>query len=258
MSVFVKSLFHYPIKGLKAQSLSSVALTKGQGFPLDRAFGFALPESGFDPKNPKPLPKTKFVMLAKNEGLALLDTHFDQETQILSIKVAEKTQCFDISINRGRKDASSFISDQLGLLRDKKPTLYSAEPHKFTDVSVISPEMMNSVSLINIDSVEFFSESIGNFVDPGRFRCNILFTGMEPLRELGLVGKQIRIGEVEMEVVLRTKRCAATEVNLISGERDLNIPALLKKHYGHSDMGIYAEVKNNGTINEGDEIILMD
>jgi uncharacterized protein YcbX len=79
---------------------------------------------------------------------------------------------------------------------------------------------------------------------------------MEPLRELGLVGKQIRIGEVEMEVVLRTKRCAATEVNLISGKRDLNIPALLKKHYGHSDMGIYAEVKSNGTIHEGDKIIV--
>ena len=52
MSSYVENLYHYPIKVLTAQPLQKAALTKGQGFPLDRAFGFARPESGFDPKDP--------------------------------------------------------------------------------------------------------------------------------------------------------------------------------------------------------------
>ena len=106
MSSYVENLYHYPIKGLTAQPLQKVALTKGQGFPLDRAFGFARPESGFDPNDPKPLPKTKFVMLAREEGLALLDTHFDEVTETLSIRRDRNTESFDLASRSSREAAT--------------------------------------------------------------------------------------------------------------------------------------------------------
>ena len=256
MSSYVENLYHYPIKGLTAQSLQKVALTKGQGFPLDRAFGFARPESGFDPNDPKPLPKTKFVMLAREEGLALLDTHFDEVTETLSISRDRNKASFDLASSSGREAASSFLADLLGFPPDLQPTLYSAEPHKFTDVSVVSPEMMNSVSLINLNSVTHFSQVIGQSVDPARFRGNIHFSGFPPFSELDLVGQRIALGEIEMKVVLRTKRCPATQVNLQSGKRDLDIPKLLQKHLGHSNMGIYAEVLSSGNLKLGDQVRL--
>ncbi len=135
MSSYVENLYHYPIKGLTAQPLQKVALTKGQGFPLDRAFGFARPESGFDPNDPKPLPKTKFVMLAREEGLALLDTHFDEVTETLSIRRDRNKASFDLASSSGREAASSFLADLLGFPPDLQPTLHSAEPHKFTDAT---------------------------------------------------------------------------------------------------------------------------
>ena len=253
----VKDLYRYPIKGLSAQSLKAVSLIAGEGFPLDRAFGFARPNSGFDPDNPKPLPKTKFVMLAREEALALLETHFDSETGTLSLNADQQSVSFDITTHAGRASASRFLSDYLGMSPDLQPTLQSAKPHRFTDVSVVSPAMMNAVSLINLDSVKHFAQQIGHPVEPARFRGNILFSGLAPFSELDLIGKRIVVGDVQLKVVLRTRRCPATQVNPKTGARDLDIPKLLQEHFGHSDMGVYAEVESSGTLKRGAELRLI-
>ena len=79
----IQNLYRYPIKGLSAEPLESVDLQNGSGFPLDRALGFARPGSGFDPENPKPLEKTKFVVLARDAGLATL-THTPNPMKFLN------------------------------------------------------------------------------------------------------------------------------------------------------------------------------
>jgi len=253
----IQNLYRYPIKGLSAEPLETVELRKGLGFPMDRAFGFARPDSGFDPSDPKPLPKTKFVMLAKEEKLALLRSQWDEETGTLTISGNGQTISADIATDAGREKAARFLSEALGIPHDLQPTLESAGPHRFTDVSVVSPQMMNAVSLINTDSVARFSEAIGQTVDPARFRGNILFSGFEPFSELDLVGRHISVGDIEMKIVRRTKRCPATEVNLQSGTRDLETPRLLREHFGHSDMGVYAEILSDGILNLGDELRII-
>ena len=72
MTAKIDTLIRYPIKGLSGESLNTVQLAPGQGFPCDRQFGFARPNSGFDPNQPRPLPKTKFYMLARDASLVLL------------------------------------------------------------------------------------------------------------------------------------------------------------------------------------------
>ncbi len=254
MNGVIQKLFHYPIKGLSAQPLASVVMRKGEGFPLDRAFGFARSGSGFDPQNPSPLPKTKFIMLAKDENLARLDTFYDGAVGILSITRNGKTALFDITNYDGRNEASKYLAEHLNFSDELQPTLHSAEPHKFTDVSVVSPEMMNAVSLINLESVSHLSEVLGQKVDPARFRGNIIFSGLPAFSELDLIGQRLMLGNVQVKVVRRTKRCSATEVNLKTAERDLNIPKILRDHFGHSDMGVYAEVVSCGDLKPGDEI----
>ena len=58
----VKRIQRFPIKGLSAEPLDSVTLRPGDGVPGDRMFGFARHGAGFDPENPQPLPKDKFVV----------------------------------------------------------------------------------------------------------------------------------------------------------------------------------------------------
>ena len=40
-------------------------------------------------------------------------------------------------------------------------------------------------------------------------------------------------------------------VNPSTGERDINVPAALKKNFGHLDLGVYAEVLEGGEVNAG-------
>ena len=65
---------------------------------------------------------------------------------------------------------------------------------------------------------------------------------------------KIKIGEIEFQIFRKTKRCAATEVNPQNGIRDIKVPNLLYKIYGHSDLGVYGIVLNKGLIKIGDEI----
>jgi len=252
MVATVSALTRFPVKGLSGESLSKVNLETGQGFPCDRQFGFARPNSGFDPKDPKPLPKTKFYMLARDAELALLNTEFDEATGRLTLSNSGNTEQFDITSDQGRKDASQFLKSYLSLADDETPQLYAASPHRFTDVSVDSVAMMNAVSIINLESVREFSKAIGKTVDPNRFRGNIHLSGMPAFEELDSVGRLLTIGTTRMKIVQRTQRCPATEVNLTTGLRDLKTPKLLREHYRHMDMGVYAEVVDGGAISSGD------
>lgn len=255
MNGTLSALYHYPVKGLSAQPLDSVALEAGRGFPLDRVFGIARHDSGFDPRDPQPLPKNRFFMLMKDERLAELDTHYDPQTGSLAVRVGGRTVLdADISTAEGAGETVSFFAAMFDLDAGSRPVFAHAEPHRFTDVSVVSKEMMNAVSLINLASVAEFGERIGETVDPIRFRANIYFDGWPPFGELDLVGREIAIGDARLRIVKRTQRCAATQVNPATARRDIAVPRLLMQTYGHSDMGVYAEVLVPGEVRPGDAI----
>lgn len=257
MTVTLHALTRYPVKGLSGEPLDSVTLEAGQGFPDDRRFGFARPDSGFDPAKPRPLSKFRFYMLARDARLALLDSAYDDDTDELTLTTPDASARFDISTDVGKQGASAFIKTFLELPDGEMPELFEASPHRFTDVSVDSAEMMNAVSLINLDSVQAFAANIGREVDPRRFRGNILITGLPPFAELEHVGRQILVGNTRLSVLSRTQRCAATTVNLATAQRDITVPKLLQQQYGHMDMGVYCEVLEGGTIAPGDAVAFL-
>lgn len=252
----IRHLYHYPIKGLSAQPISAVDLRMGEGFPFDRIFGFARYDSGFDATSPQPLPKDRFIVLVKEERLAGLRTSFDPRTRWLDIKVCgHRVFEGNLSTKEGIETAVSFFSTMFDLKNGMRPIFAHAGLHRFTDVSVVSKEMMNAVSLINLESVREFERKIERKVDPMRFRANIYFDGWQPFSELDLLDREFSIGEFRLKVVMRTRRCAATEVNPETAKRDLPVPQLIMCHFGHPDMGVYAEVLKGGSIRPGDAIV---
>ncbi len=247
----VVRLNRFPIKGLSAEPLESLSLTKGDGIPGDRFFGFARYNSGFDPENPEPLPKERFVVLVKEAALAGLKTTFDDATLALRIDVKGTHHSFDLRRGDQCRKAGLFLHETLGLTDPEPPVFVSSAPHRFTDVSVVSPQMMNAVSLVNHASLADFGTRIGAHVHPARFRANIEIDRLPPYSELDCVGKTLVFGNVKMRILSRTKRCAATEVNPISTKRDLKIPYLLRKELGHMDMGVYLEIVVGGRLAVG-------
>lgn len=255
----VESLFTFPIKGLSPVRQQHVALVGGQGFPGDRLFGFAKGNSGFDAEHPKPLPKDRFLVLMQHAKIAGLKTSFDPATYKLVVENADRVLLrADLRTEAGKADASEFFVDYLDLDEAETPFFASAAPHRFTDVSVVSETMMNAVSFINLASVRDFEERIETAVDPGRFRANIVFDGWPAFAEFDLVDTIVRVGDVSFKILMRTKRCAATEVNPETAERDLKLPALLRQSYGHFDMGVYAEVVSDGEIKVGDPVVAAE
>ena len=249
----VRSLYHYPIKGLSPQPLEHVALAAGHGFPFDRTFGLARHDSTFDPRNPQPLPKTRFYMLARNERLAELKTHLEPQTGRLSIqKDGELVHECTMTQPEGAAATVEFFARMFELDEPRRPVLAHAHPHRFTDVSVGSAQMMNAISLINLDSVRDLGARVAADVDPLRFRANLYFDGWEPFSELEHMGREVQAGSVRLRILAPTQRCAATEVNPSTAKRDLHVPRLLKEHYGHLNMGVYAEVLSAGIIAPGD------
>ena len=237
--------------------MNSVELKAGQGIPHDRRFGFARPDSGFNPDDPRPLPKTKFYMLARDAALVRLATEFTAESGTLSMTGPGANGSFNITTTDGKRQACELLKSYLKLPEKETPQLFEASPHKFTDVSVDSTEMMNAVSIINLDSVKQFSQDIDQHVDARRFRSNIQLQGLAAFSELDMIGWQLAIGHCKLKIVRRTKRCPATEVDLATGARNINTPKELLKKYGHNDMGVYAEVLKGGIISPGDTVDVL-
>ena len=62
------------------------------------------------------------------------------------------------------------------------------------------------------------------------------------------IGKEFELGTAIVRGMKRTQRCAATNVNPKTAQRDLNVPKMLFENYNHSDLGIYLEVVKDGQI----------
>ncbi|MEM7489915.1 MAG: MOSC domain-containing protein [Pseudomonadota bacterium] len=248
----IVALTRYPVKGMTGEPMEEVRLDAGAGVPGDRRWGFAKPGSGFDPADPKPLPKDRFVVLLREAALARLHARLAGET--LHLRDGAAAASFDLGTDEGRGAAASYLRDRLDL--PDRPTLVRSDPHRFTDVSVVSPELMNAVSILSRDSLADLETASGHTLAPGRFRMNVEVEGWPPWAELDAVGREVRLGGARLRSLLRTRRCAATEVNPDTADRDLPVPRLIHGARGHVDMGVYAEVVEGGLVRLGDAATL--
>ena len=244
------SIYRYPLKGLSPQPYQRVTLCTGQTLPNDRRYAVENGPSGFDPAAPAWLSKANFLMLMRNERLARLDTHFDDETHMLTVREGDHEAARgDLRTPDGRQAIEAFFT---GFCADElrgPPRVLHAPGHSFSDVA------KKVVSIVNLASVAEIETRTGAAVDPLRFRANLYVEGWPAWGEFELIGQILSVGaQARLKVVKRIMRCAATNVEPGTGIRDLTIPATLTRSFDHADCGIYAEVIAGGPIAAGDRI----
>ena len=255
MQFRLTALHRYPVKGLSPERLHRVELRKGSYFPGDRLFAIENGPSGFDPDDPRHQPKTKFLMLMRNEALARLRTRYEDETQTLVIWQDDREAARgDLLTSAGRLAIEGFFRRFMPReLHGPPKVLCAPQGFRFTD------SRQGFVSIINLASVGAIEDLVGSAVDPLRFRGNLHVEGLDPFAEFGLLGRVLETeAGLRLRVIKRIQRCAATNVDPTTGVRDLDIPAALLRRHGHFDCGVYAEVLQGGSLAEGEHLTIVE
>jgi uncharacterized protein YcbX len=189
-------------------------------------------------------------MLMRNEALARLRTRYDDATHTLLVGGEDRPVAANLSTAEGRLALEAFIRRALPReLRGPPKVLSAPDGFRFTD------SRSGYVSLINLASVEALEEMLGRPVDPLRFRGNVMLDGLAPWAEFDLVGRSLSTTSgLHLKITKRIERCAATNVDPVTGERDMEIPRTLMQRLGHVHCGVYAEIAAGGDLLHGDQI----
>lgn len=248
----VAALHRYPVKGLTAEALDAVDLAPGRGFPDDRRFAVALGTTAYDQTEPAWLPKAAFYQLARNERLALLEGRYDSANEMLTLSRSGKPVVRGKATDpQGRAVIGEFLAAFLAGEGQGRPRLIEGPGIGLADCG----EAL--VSIIGEASLGDLARIVGRPVERLRFRANVYLAGTKPWEELSWVGRRISIGSAVLEVVDRIGRCAATNVDPATAERDMNLPRALQQAFGHADMGVYARVVDGGRVATGDKVSLI-
>jgi uncharacterized protein YcbX len=107
------------------------------------------------------------------------------------------------------------------------------------------------VLVVNLASLAAFGLEAGVPIDRRRFRANLYLDGLEPEEELLWLGRRVRAGDAELEVIKRCDRCV-----VITRDPDTTTasPELLRilTDTHETCMGLYCGVVRPGRVAVGD------
>ena len=262
MSAIISSINYCPVKSISFQTIEKCEIKKDVGIIGDRIFAFAkdLEEDKallFE-KNPEERKgKWNKVLTLKNSPvLNKYNFLFKENKLTLTFKDKEI-----LTINASELSERQLLSNKIIELENSlnKPiVLMKNEESPFFDTSISNKvDFINSVSLINIQSINDFQKKIDKKVEISRFRGNICIDGTKPWEEQEWIGKIIKINNVSFKVEKKIPRCVAINLKPKTDDGSLNLLQALKKTYNHFDMGIYLTALDNGEINLGDKIEII-
>jgi uncharacterized protein YcbX len=254
MSVKITSINYCPVKSVSFQSVKNCKIKKNIGIVGDRIFAFA---KDLDREQSKLFEKSpderkgkwnKVLTLKNSPALNKYNFIFKDEKLKLTLKDKEILS-IDINQSNERKALSNKISELESSL--KQPiTLMKNDEFPFFDTSISKKvDFINSVSLLNIQSINDFEKKVNKNIETSIFRGNICVDGIEPWKEREWIGKIIKINNVSFKVEKNIPRCVAINLKPHSDDNSFNLLQLLKKNYNHFDMGIYLTALDDGEIN---------
>lgn len=242
----ITGLYRYPVKGLSPEPLASIELSPGECVAWDRAFAIENGGHEFDPAAPKHFPKTKFLMLMRDERLARLASRFDPATTTLTLaEHGREVARGDLATAGGRAAIEAFISTYMKDDLRGAPRVVHAPGFSHSDAP------FKLLSIINLATLRELETHIGRPIDPLRFRANVYVDGLPAWEDHDWIGKELRLGTATLKGFHKIPRCAATNVDPATGARDMEIPKTLQRVYDSVDLGIYAQVTGAGSVRPG-------
>jgi len=263
MSASISSINYCPVKSVSFQLIEKCKIKKDIGFIGDRIFAFA---KGLDFNQAKLFEKNplerkgkwnKILTLKNSPALNKYNFVFKDEKLSLTLKDQEI-----LTININQVSERETLSNKIMELEDslKQPiVLMKNNESPFFDTSISNKvNFINSVSLLNIQSIHDFQNKINRKIETSIFRGNICIDGIEPWKEREWIGKIIKINNVSFKVEKNIPRCVAINLKPQTDDNSFNLLHSLKKTYNHFDMGVYLTALDDGEIGIGNNLILCN
>ena len=254
MSTTISSINYCPVKSVSFQSIDSCEIKKDIGIVGDRIFAFSknLDQDQVElfEKNPEDRKGkwNKILTLKNSPVLNKYNFLLKQNKLTLTFKKKEILEV-DVNILSEKQKLSNKLTELESSL--KQPIiLMQNKDFPFFDTTISNKvDFINSVSLLNIQSINDFQKKIGKTVEMSRFRGNICIEGLKAWEERNWIGKVIKINDISFKVEKNIPRCVAINLKPKTDNNSLNLLQLLKKNYNHFDMGIYLTALVDGEIN---------
>ena len=248
----VSLIYFSPIKSLSFTNIESCEIKKNLGILNDRKFAFS-----------RIIDKNKALLIEKNPNERKLDNFLSLKNSPVLNKYNFTYANNKLTLTLGGKELISIKADNLeqrSKLIDKlmdlesslmKPiSLLQNSEFPFYDTSH-SNKIFNSISLINLKSIQDFERKINKKVELQRFRGNFYIDGIDAWEERKWIGKIIKINNISFKVEKNIPRCTAISLKPETDISDINLLKELKKNYDHFDMGVYLRSVDEGKIEVG-------
>ena len=259
MSATISSINYCPVKSVSFQTIENCEIKKNIGIIGDRVFAFAkdldLEQVKLFEKSPEERKgKWNKVLTLKNSPV-LNKYNFVLKDKKLTFTLKDH-EILTININElSEREALSTKITELENSLKQPIVLMKNNKSPFFDTSISNKvDFVNSVSLLNIQSINDFQKKIEKEVEPSIFRGNICVDGIEPWKEREWIGKIIKINNVFFKVEKNIPRCVAINLKPQTDDNSFNLLQSLKKTYNHFEMGIYLTALDDGNISIGNTI----
>ena len=254
----VVALYRYPVKGFTPEACNSLTVLKEGRIAGDRALSFRFADSG--------LPESAWsrkqghAVLVNTPGIARLALTVDHATQRLRVSFGDEVLADDTLDAPGRKRIAAAVERYVLSLAENP---LAGHPERMPLELIgdgVTPRYHDSEKgEITLHSRESLTAVAGALDAPDlselRFRSNIAIEGVAGWAEQDWIGRRLRIGDVEFDVVRPKVRCLATHANPLSGERDLPVMQTLVRAFGQAQPTFAIALTTRG---EGGEIRVGD
>lgn len=227
----VARLLRYPVKSMSAEPLESVHVD-WNGFAGDRRWAFIrgdLVRSGFP-----------WLTIRENPSMWHYHPHFvepeNPNTSVTMVRTpsGNEVDVVDPSLAAELGHNARVIKQDRGV--------FDAFP----------------LSLLTTQSVASLSKSVGEDLDMRRFRPNLYIETIDggDTPENSWIGEVLEIGEMQMRIDKRDKRCVVTNVDPVTAQRN---PAILRAVAQQHDsrFGVYGCPVRPGKVKVGDTVSIV-
>lgn len=262
----VASIRRYPVKSMMGEELNAAAITK-RGLAGDRAYSLVDLETGklVNAKHPQKWPE---MFAYRAQYVSPPVSPEDVPPVYITLPNGDVIQS---TSSDTEQKLSAALHKRVSLLRpdgsDKGfegfvPTVEGVSDHDFVFDKISPPGTFFDIGLIHIlttSTINAMRKIVpSSRIESRRFRPNLVIhtDGAEGFVENAWVGRNLRIGEVILQVKQPTQRCVMTTLAQGDLPKDLSIlKAIYQNNGGH--IGVYADVVQTGTVRVNDTVELI-